>query len=151
MLKYDRWSWHRPINEALTSHFSWISSWLLRCSTCRRGKTRGRCQILFKLLTEFNPLSADPTKWSNILRQFVGKLPTNCLSVFDHFVGLALKGLRKTTNFYFPWNEETVLCWFQEEEKLFNLLKFAWYSKWTYRYHGQWFVSVMGSIFYLPR
>ena len=23
----------------------------------------------------------------------VGKLPTNCLSIFDHFVGLALKGL----------------------------------------------------------
>ena len=39
-------------------------------------------------------LSANPTKWSNTLKQFVGKLPTNCLSVFDHFVGLALKGLR---------------------------------------------------------
>ena len=25
--------------------------------------------------------------------QFVGNLSTNCLSVFDHFVGLALKGL----------------------------------------------------------
>ena len=41
-----------------------------------------------------NPLSANPTKWSNILKQFVGKLPTNCLSVFDHFLKLALKGLR---------------------------------------------------------
>ena len=41
----------------------------------------------------FNPLSANPTKWSDTLKQFVGKLPTNCLSVFDHFVGLALKGL----------------------------------------------------------
>ena len=40
-----------------------------------------------------NPLSANPTKWSNTLKQFVGKLATNCLSVFDHFVGLALKGL----------------------------------------------------------
>ena len=29
------------------------------------------------------------------LKQLVGNLPTNCLSVFDHFVGLALKGLRK--------------------------------------------------------
>ena len=38
-----------------------------------------------------NPLSANPTKWSNTLKQFVGKLPTNCLSVFDHFVKLALK------------------------------------------------------------
>ena len=31
-----------------------------------------------------NPLGAKPTKWPNAL---------NCLSVFDHFVGLGLKGL----------------------------------------------------------
>ena len=37
-----------------------------------------------------NRLSANPTKWSNTLKQFVGNLPTNCLSVFDHFVELAL-------------------------------------------------------------
>ena len=42
----------------------------------------------------FNSLSAIPTKWSNTLKQFFGNLPTNCLSVFDHFVKLALKGLR---------------------------------------------------------
>ena len=41
-----------------------------------------------------NPLSANFTKWSNTLKQFVGKLPTCCLSVFDHFVGLAIKGLK---------------------------------------------------------
>ena len=35
-----------------------------------------------------NPLSANPTEWSNTLKQFVGKS-----RVFDHFVGLALKGL----------------------------------------------------------
>ena len=40
------------------------------------------------------PLSANPAKWLNTLKQFVGKLSTNCLSVYDHFVGLALKGLR---------------------------------------------------------
>ena len=40
-----------------------------------------------------NPLSANLTKWANTLKQFVGNLPTNCLSVFDHFVKLALKGL----------------------------------------------------------
>ena len=34
-----------------------------------------------------NPLRANPTKWSN-------NLPTNCLSVFDHSVILALKRLR---------------------------------------------------------
>ena len=41
----------------------------------------------------FSPLSATPPKWSNTLKQFVGKLPANCLSVFDHLVGFALKGL----------------------------------------------------------
>ena len=41
----------------------------------------------------FNPLSANFTKWSNTLKQLVSKLPTICLSVFDHFVGLALKVL----------------------------------------------------------
>ena len=40
-----------------------------------------------------NPLSANPTKRPNTLKQFAGKLLTNCLSVFDHFVKLALKGL----------------------------------------------------------
>ena len=38
-------------------------------------------------------LSANPKKWSDTLKIFVGKLPTNCLSVFDHYVSLALKGL----------------------------------------------------------
>ena len=43
---------------------------------------------------QVEPLSANPTKWSDtrIIRWL---LPMNCLSVFDHFVGLALKGLRK--------------------------------------------------------
>ena len=41
-------------------------------------------------LYSFNPLSANPTKRPNTLKQFVGKLPTNCLSVFGHFVNLAL-------------------------------------------------------------
>ena len=43
--------------------------------------------------SQINPLIAKPTKWSNILKQFVGNLPTNCLSVIDHFAGCALKGL----------------------------------------------------------
>ena len=45
-----------------------------------------------------NPLSANSTKWPNTLKQFISKLPTNCLSVFDYFVKLALKGLRLTIN-----------------------------------------------------
>ena len=46
-----------------------------------------------------NPLSANPEKWSNTLKQIVGNLPTICLSVFDHFVNLALKGLRTERDF----------------------------------------------------
>ena len=38
-------------------------------------------------LSRINPLSANPTKCSNTVKQ-------NCLSVFDHFVGLAFEGLR---------------------------------------------------------
>ena len=41
-----------------------------------------------------NPLIANPTKWSNTFKQFLDKLPTICLNVFDHFVGLAFKGLK---------------------------------------------------------
>ena len=47
----------------------------------------------------FNPLSANITKWSNALKQFVGKLLTNCLSVFVHFVGLVLKALKPISSF----------------------------------------------------
>ena len=44
-------------------------------------------------LSHINHLGANPTKWPNTLKQFVGKLSTNCLSVFGHFDNLALKGL----------------------------------------------------------
>ena len=40
-----------------------------------------------------NPLSTNPTKWSNTLKELIDNLPTNCLIVFDHFVKMALKGL----------------------------------------------------------
>ena len=49
---------------------------------------------MFFKIGVLNPLSINPTKQSNTLKQFVGKLPTNCLGVFDDFVKLALKGLR---------------------------------------------------------
>ena len=57
-------------------------------------------QLCLYINLYIDPLSANPTKWSNTLKQFVSKLPMNCLSVFDHFVGLALKGLRSNTFFY---------------------------------------------------
>ena len=48
---------------------------------------------IFQTFERFNPLRANPRNWSNTLKQFVGNLPMNCISVFDHFLGLALKGL----------------------------------------------------------
>ena len=34
---------------------------------------------------------ANSEKWSDTLKQFVGKLPRNCLTMFDHFVWLTLE------------------------------------------------------------
>ena len=59
----------------------------------------------------FNPLSVNPTKWSNTLKQFVGNLPTNCLSVFDHFVGLALKVLKFWLSELIQWKMTNVNLW----------------------------------------
>ena len=53
------------------------------------------CKLLlhYKMTLCLNSLSTNPTKSSNTLKQVVSNLPTDCLSVFDHFVKLALKGL----------------------------------------------------------
>ena len=57
------------------------------------GNTECSYTLAKQTNAKLNPLNIKPPKWSNTLKQFVGKLPENCLSVFDHFVGLALKGL----------------------------------------------------------
>ena len=44
-----------------------------------------KCHLFLNTNETINPLSANPTKWSNTL---------NCLSVFDHFVRLTLKELK---------------------------------------------------------
>ena len=94
--------------------FSWILSWLfLFYTSWKRQKSfdfiLGSFQRIWKeniglkllniniFLEYVNPLRTSPTKWSNTLRQFVGKLPTTCLSVFGHFVGLELKQLKFLT------------------------------------------------------
>ena len=68
---------------------------------------------LFNILTlnilTFNPFSANFTKWLNTLKQFVGNLPTNFLSVFDHFVGLVFKGLI-THGFYAIYQMKPSWC-----------------------------------------
>ena len=38
-----------------------------------------------------NPLSTNPTKWASTLKQFVGLFADELLSVFGHFVRLALR------------------------------------------------------------
>ena len=43
-----------------------------------------------------NPLSANPHKMVKHTRKIRRQQPTNCLRVFDHFVGLKLKDLIKT-------------------------------------------------------
>ena len=71
-----------------------------------------------------SPLSANPTKLSNTLKQFVGNLPTNCLSVFDRFVGLVLKGLTFASELKFlKWLHayEFVTCDFIINKKATNL------------------------------
>ena len=62
----------------------------MKSTITNRNARIDNLNIFFMLL---NPLGANPRKWSSTLKQFVGKLPTNRLSVFDHFVGLTLKGL----------------------------------------------------------
>ena len=63
------------------------------------------CNLGADVYYELNPLSANITKWSSTLKQFVGKFPTDCLSVLDYFVGLALIGLtaaqKCARDFYF--------------------------------------------------
>ena len=45
-----------------------------------------------------NPLSVNPAKWSNTLKQFV-----DYYSVFGHFVGMALKGLMACKELVFDY------------------------------------------------
>ena len=52
-----------------------------------------KLDLIIQNSTGPNPLSANPTKWSNTLKTIRQQQPTNCLRVFDHFVGLTLKRL----------------------------------------------------------
>ena len=61
-------------------------------------------QRIKRIFCDLKPLSANFTKWPNTLKQFLGNLPTNCLSVFGHLVKLALKGLNIIDTKLFVWN-----------------------------------------------
>ena len=72
-------------------YFSWECLPLFFRNCCRTLESIGiKWNIGLKWI---NPLSTNPGKWSNALKRFLAKLPTNCLSVFDHLVGLVQKGL----------------------------------------------------------
>ena len=55
--------------------------------------TKTRSLRMLSGSTKRNQWIANITKWSNTHKQFVGNLPTNCLSVFGHFVITELKAL----------------------------------------------------------
>ena len=71
---------------------------------------------LAKFISRNNPLNANLRKWSNTLKEFVGNLVTNCLSVFDHFVKLALKEIT------WSWNQ-MFLIWRSWDNFLSNDVK----------------------------
>ena len=81
-----------PLFKCLYSSFFYF----LR-KTCHDHFYNGLVKSLYVIVNNFsvrfNPISANPTQLSNTLKQFVSKMQTNCLSVLDHFVGFAIKGL----------------------------------------------------------
>ena len=92
------------------------------------------------MLYAVNPSSVNPTKWSNILIQFVARLQSNYLNVFGHFVGLALKRVKSLTFkkswdvmlFNFQWHiKELGLepgCSSMSPLSLINLMWYNWYT-----------------------
>ena len=54
------------------------------------GKIFEKC--IWMSLYYINPLSVNPTKWSNTPKQFVATVDVLFENVFEYFVGLALKG-----------------------------------------------------------
>ena len=80
--------------------------------------------LLLLATSNVNPLNFNFPKWSNTLKQFVGKLPTIFLSVFDHFVGLTLKGL-KTIIF---WLKSYLRKWPSSNLKFFGTKHQIWNS-----------------------
>ena len=62
------------------------------------------------------------TKWSNTLKQFVGNLPTNRLSVFDHFLILAFKGLTPVILFI-----SSTLCYYRTFQLIIRTLFYRFF------------------------
>ena len=85
-----------------------------------------------------NPLSANPIKWSNAIKKFVGQLTTNFLSVFNHFVGSALKGLKCII-----LNKKNII-------KSFFYLDFLLLRFHKSRDSGRWGRPILTPVYHLP-
>ena len=79
-------------NLLCTLLYSFLTGFTILLQSDVKSVMREKVSTVIHCIT-LNPLSANPAKWSNTLKQSVGSLPTNCLSLFNHFVGLVLKGL----------------------------------------------------------
>ena len=63
-----------------------------KCVVCAKPQTDGKWNSVHGIVSRWvDVVSVNTTKWWNTLKQLVGNLSTNCLSVFEHFVGLTLK------------------------------------------------------------
>ena len=84
----------KPGNDTFISgRWVMLFAWLWRIAYENWYVTHPLPKVIFD--SYFYPLSANPTKWFKHTQTICWLLP-NCLSVFDHFVMLALKGLTET-------------------------------------------------------
>ena len=105
--------WRDPFKTILTQQYytnnSRFQTKALKCNSAHMPSLNLTHRLSFEpriCMFIVNVLSANVTKWSNTLKQFVANFPTNCLSVFDHFLGLTLEGLTVVTgkaNACNPW------------------------------------------------
>ena len=89
--------YHLPNPQSNTSVFLKKMSKILQMFETLQGlqKKKQERSVRNPVRRTFNPLSGNPPHKMVKHTQTIHRLlPTNCLSVFDHFVGLALEGLR---------------------------------------------------------
>ena len=108
------------------SYFRQISVSMLDANPQKNGWNKAEhCPEMNRSYWYFNYLTTNSTKWSNTLKQFVGKLPTNYLSVFVDFVGLALKGYLH----YKTITSQNELYYVLKDIQAFVFLTISWFTK----------------------
>ena len=93
---YVREVFTRQVKIALRGDFCRLKVWCFYevCICVSRMELLFRDLVLYRQYNRrLNPISTNPQEWSNTLKTIRRLLPTNCLSLFDHFERLALKGL----------------------------------------------------------